>query len=173
MFCSLDSIYFSAYHDQDYMLESAHGICYVYPAPNIAPKNVAVVRVNGTHMNVTWGKLSLEEARGFITGYSVTYDINDGRKKREVRSEFVGKDESYKLIGSLDIVKNYYVTVSTRTSAGGVASDAVVVNGEEKQSHILLCSYKLCMILYSNKNSSKQAHQQLHSSTTKCLNKCI
>ena len=107
---------------------------YIYPAPNIAPKNVAVVRVNGTHMNITWGKLSLEEARGFITGYSVTYDITDGRTRREVRSELVGKDESYKLIGSLDIAKGYYVTVSARTSAGeGVASDAFVVNGEEKQ----------------------------------------
>ena len=110
------------------------GVCFVYPAPNVAPKNVAVVRVNGTHMNITWGKLSLEEARGFITGYFVTYDINDGRRKREVRSELVGKDESYKLIGNLDIEKNYYVTVSARTSAGeGVASIAVVVNGEEKQ----------------------------------------
>ena len=61
MLCSLGSIYFSAYHDQEYMLESAHGIFCVYPAPNIGPKNVAVVRVNGTHMNVTWGKLSLEK----------------------------------------------------------------------------------------------------------------
>ena len=102
---------------------------YIYPAPNIAPKNVAVVRVN-----ITWGKLSLEEARGFITGYSVTYDITDGRTRGEVRSELVGRDESYKLIGSLDIAKGYYVTVSARTSAGeGVASDAFVVNGEEKQ----------------------------------------
>jgi len=115
------------------MLESVHGICTEYSS-----KECSSGSSEWHPHNVTWGKLSLEEARGFITGYSVTYDINDGRKSREVRSEFVGKDESYKLIGSLDIEKNYYVTVSARTSAReGVASDAVVVNGKEKQSYPL------------------------------------
>ena len=103
---------------------------YIYPAPNIAPKNVAVVRVNGTHMNSPLKKpaaLSLAILLLMISPMDV-----QGEKLGLNLLEKMSL--SYKLIGSLDSAKGYYVTVSARTSAGeGVASDAFGVNGKEKQ----------------------------------------
>ena len=79
-------------------------------------------------MNVTWGRLTPAEARGFLTGYTITYDIleKQQRKKRQILTEEVGPNESYKVIGNLELTTSYLVTVSASTTGGkGVDSEDI------------------------------------------------
>lgn len=88
-------------------------------------------------MNVTWTKLSLEEARGFITRYTVSYDILESRRRREALVEFVNSESSYKVIGGLGITMSYSVTVSGSTTAGeGLRSPPIVLNGNVANNDI-------------------------------------
>ena len=87
------------------------------------------VRLNVTHMNVTWIALTLEQARGFITGYTVTYQSLALRSRKEAVMEFVQPEGSYKVIGRLEYTTPYLVTVSARTAAGeGISSPAITVD---------------------------------------------
>ena len=90
-----------------------------------------VVRLNVTHMNVTWVTLSLEQARGFITGYTVTYQSLALRSRKEAAvMEFVQPDGTYKVIGGLEYTVPYLVMVSARTAPGeGISSPAITVDG--------------------------------------------
>ena len=109
-----------------------HAINYTpIPAPDTAPKEVSVSRLNGTHMNISWVKLTLEEARGFVTGYTVRYDnIESRRERREARVEVVPPESSYKVIGGLGFTESYSITISASTLAGeGIDSMAIRVSG--------------------------------------------
>lgn len=98
-------------------------------APNYAP-NVGATRLNVTHMNITWIKLSLEEARGFITGYTVLYNTLNSRRKKEAVIEFIDPEGSYKVISGLGFTTSYSVTVSASTTAGqGISSPPIIVDG--------------------------------------------
>ena len=82
-------------------------------------------------MNITWGKLSLEEARGFITHYTITYDVKEDRRKREATVVEVQPEGSYKVIGGLDLKRSYGVELSASTIEGeGVKSSTITVNGK-------------------------------------------
>ena len=98
--------------------------------PNTAPMEVSVSRINGTHMNVTWVKLTLEEARGFVTGYTIRYDTIALRRRRAVRMEVVDQEDSYAVIGGLGFTESYSITVSASSTAGeGIASEPILVYG--------------------------------------------
>ncbi len=100
-------------------------------APNTAPERVGASRLNATHMNVSWVKLTLEEARGFVTGYTISIDTLETRRKRAVRMEMIHPDSSNKLIGGLGFTESYSVTVSARTTAGdGISSSAILLYGK-------------------------------------------
>ena len=82
-------------------------------------------------MNVTWTKLTLEEARGIITAYIMTYEIVSSRHKKEVLEELSEPDNSYKVVGGLDFTSSYLVTVSASTAAGrGISSSTFTVQGK-------------------------------------------
>ena len=102
----------------------------VFLAPNTAPKQVRINRLNATHMNISWEKLTLEEARGFLTDYTITYATLESRPRRDVRMEMVHPDSSYKVIGGLGYTESYSVTVSASTSVGGVSSVAILSQGK-------------------------------------------
>ncbi len=113
---------------------------FAFLVPNISPKNVGIVRLNVTHMNVTWTKLSLEEARGIITTYTVTYEIVSSRRRKEVMEELSEPDNSYKVIGGLDFTSSYSVMVSASTTAGrGISSSTYVVQGMIAYRQQLMC----------------------------------
>ena len=105
--------------------------------------------MNTTHMNVSWVKLTLEEARGFVTGYAVSYDaVELRRKKRELRREIVHPDSGYKVIGGLGFTESYSITVSASTSAGeGIASRPVVVRGMYVCMMLTVCVYSIFFML--------------------------
>ena len=126
-------------------------ICnFIFLVPNISPKNVGVVRLNVTHMNVTWTKLTLEEARGIITAYIVTYEIVSSHHRKEVMEELSGLDNSYKIVGGLDFTSSYLVTVSTSTAAGrGISSSTFTVQGKCDSISTMINALKSGLIIYT------------------------
>ena len=84
----------------------------------MAPRDVSIDRFNTTHMNVTWERLTLEEARGFITAYTITYDSSVSRRKRAAGVKAVDPDQSYAVIGGLELAASYYVILSASTAIG-------------------------------------------------------
>ena len=84
-------------------------------------------------MNITWVKLSLKEARGFITGYTMSYDTLDSRHRKEAMVEFAHPEDSYKVIGGLGFTASYSITVSASTAVGqGISSPPIIVNGNKQ-----------------------------------------
>ena len=103
------------------------------PAPTAPPTNIAIERLNSTHMNVTWMPISLEEARGFITNYTVTYGpapSTGGPQKRDHDQSSVTVKSAPAVIGGLSPNVVYSVTVRANTAAGmGVVSEPTTVSG--------------------------------------------
>ena len=98
--------------------------------PSVPPSGVRVERLNSTAMNVSWTLLTLEEARGFVTSYTVSYKKDEGMAKRTTESVVVpGGEQSSVVIGGLDPGSSYLVSVSASTSAGtGEMSEETVVS---------------------------------------------
>ena len=134
-----------------------HGISIIimhvhYLAPNYAPKNLDGNRLNVTHMNITWIKLSLEEARGVVTGYTVSYDTTDSHQRKEAVLEFAQPEDSYKVIGGLGFTTSYAITVSASTAVGqGISSPPIIVNGEYlgNDSSLYVCKYNTHLLFVS------------------------
>ena len=84
--------------------------------PSVSPSGVRVERLNSTAMNVSWTLLTLEEARGFVIYYTVSYRKDEGMAKRTTESVVV--QQSSVVIGGLDPGSSYLVSVSASTSAG-------------------------------------------------------
>ena len=115
--------------------------------PNISPKNVGVVRLNVTHMNITWTKLTLEEARGFITAYTIIYEAVGLRRRKEVMEEISEPENSYKVVGGLGFTTSYSVMVSASTIAGqGIGSSAITVQGKHCSSTNSYSSVFMCYL---------------------------
>ena len=75
---------------------------------------------------MSWNPLTLEQARGFITGYIITYNDVSARRKREIRS--VGANETSTTISNLRPERGHAISVAARTVAGvGAASEPVTV----------------------------------------------
>ena len=91
-------------------------MCHAVPA---APTGVSVLRLNGTHMNVSWNQIPLSEARGFIVNYHVLYQkITTERRRRQIVVISVPGSETNAVIGDLNPSSSYQVFVSAATSAG-------------------------------------------------------
>ncbi len=100
-------------------------------APSIAPRQININRINVTHMNVSWAKMTPQEASGFITGYNIRYDsVDSSRSKRAAVLVVVDPDSSYKVVGGLGYTQSYLITVSASTSAGeGSSSRPILLQG--------------------------------------------
>lgn len=100
-------------------------------------------------MNVTWTKLTLEEARGLITAYTVTYETVGSRRRKEVMEEVSEPENSYKVVGGLGFTTSYSVMVSASTTAGqGISSSAITVQGKHcsiEYRNKILCSIYLIL----------------------------
>ena len=113
-------------------------------APSIAPAFI-ITWTSLTDMDVSWVPLTLEEARGFITGYTVTYTAEEDEERRrqlskrdhDSGSETVLGDQSSVTISGLDPDAQYSVTVAAETAAGrGFVSVPVTA-----PSKLLQCYY--------------------------------
>ena len=89
-----------------------------------SPKNVAVERVNGSHMVVNWSVLTPVEARGYITHYTVYYWL--ASNSTFIMNAVVPQNVTRVVIGSLLHSKIYNIQLSASTSVGeGRLSDEV------------------------------------------------
>ena len=90
-------------------------------APSIAPKSVQVSRMSASVMVVSWTPLSLSEARGFITHYTVAYFPHQSSSKRQEPNTMyknVSSDSNQTTIDGLEADIDYGVQVSASTYAG-------------------------------------------------------
>ena len=130
----------------------------MYVAPNVGVSIVIFVRSDdGTSIDLSWTPLTLKEARGFITGYVVSYSTGSGRRRQDEEETLdVSADASSATITELDPGTGYSVTVAGRTSAGvGPAGESMYAEG---------ISGKLCTCNNSIhlKLSGTHIHRQQH-----------
>ena len=82
-----------------------------------SPEDVMTLRINGTHMSVSWILIPLTRSRGFIQSYVVNYQAV-GTSKRETLTRIVGGEESSITLDDLQPVVAYDVQVAASTGAG-------------------------------------------------------
>ena len=98
---------------------------YYFIEPSISPRNVSITRTSPTVMVVSWIPLTLSEARGFITSYTVFYSPQVNRRKRQephIMQKTVSGDVSRTTIDGLDSNTAFHVQMSANTKAGASAS---------------------------------------------------
>ena len=91
---------------------------------------------------VTWELLTLEEARGFITGYTVTAQQADfGLVLRQTPTSVrVSPNDTMATISGLDPKHAYTITLSANTSQGGNSSSTLLQPiGESMIIFLLQC----------------------------------
>ena len=81
-------------------------------------------------MAVSWSPLSLEEARGFITRYTVTAQpANTQRRQDRTVTVSVNPSENMTVLEGLDRTLAYWVSVSASTAAGTSTNNSRVFVG--------------------------------------------
>ena len=94
---------------------------------------VRVLRLNGTHMNVSWNQIPLSEVRGFIITYRVLYHKTSiDRRRRQVVVILVPGSETNTLIGGLNPPSSYQVYVKAATLAGEGEYSSIPVVAKSK-----------------------------------------
>ena len=89
--------------------------------PSISPRNVSITRTSPTVMVVSWTPLTLSEARGFISSYTVFYSPQVSKRKRQepnTMQKTVSGDVNQTTIDGLDPNTAFYVQMSANTKAG-------------------------------------------------------
>ena len=124
--------YFTEEHSKYfYQLQDVKKLCFViswlHSAPNVAVMDVVVERTSPTTMDVSWRPLTLSEARGFVTFYSIAYTPTPNSRRRQAPQDTMymnaSADSSSVTIQGLDGDLAYSVTVAGGTRAGvGVQS---------------------------------------------------
>ena len=79
-------------------------------------------RINNTAIRVSWSPLTLTQARGFLTGYTITLTPISTSRKRQTNGAvtvMAGPTDTSRLVTGLNPTLHYSVTVAGRTSVGG------------------------------------------------------
>ena len=96
-----------------------------------SPRGVEVERVNGSHMIVSWTALTLVEARGHITHYTVYYWLE--ANNQHVFNVTVPYNIQKVVIDNLLPEETYVIEISATTSVGE-GSTSMKVYSTNKQS---------------------------------------
>ena len=141
------------------------------PTPNIT-------RLSDTAVAVSWRPLTLEEARGFIIGYTVTAEPRDDRQRQvETLSVMVGPNKNMATIQGLVPSQEYWVTVAASTTAGTSTNNMGVYVGALSQgsnnvsrhsSSSSSCSSNSC-----NRSSINSSSSSSSSSCCCCNGSCL
>ena len=111
----------------------------VVPSHVSAPNIMDHRQTDGSIM-MTWKLLTLEEARGFITGYTVTAQQADfGLVLRQTPTSVrVSPNDTMATISGLDPKHAYTITLSANTSQGGNSSSTLLQPVGEPMINLLL-----------------------------------
>ena len=107
-----------------------YALCYLVPP--VSPSNIKVERIDsGTKLRISWDPLTPEQARGFITNYTVSYrKKSEESRKRQILEKIVHSNENSTIIEDLDPNQEYSVSVRADTVAGsGKLSEPVSIQG--------------------------------------------
>ena len=104
---------------------------YCITAPN-TPVNVWASRVDEYTININWQKLTLSEARGIVTNYTVDWSEYDGTFTQNQSITVSGNVSSYRTTEPLVPSQKYSVTVfaSTIQGAGPPTFPPVIVDSK-------------------------------------------
>ena len=122
----------------------------MHAVPTVAP-NTTAAWTNNTELRVSWTRLTLEEAHGFVIAYIITYNVQEGKRRREANSMSVGSDETMVTIGGLQPEKDFSISVAAQTAAGiGVGSTPLLIPSEYNPiiRIIGLCFYMVCALVF-------------------------
>ena len=88
--------------------------------PNTAPRNFRAVRLSGSIMELFWNPLTLSEAKGFMTAYTVSYrqltTSSDSGELEELQETAIRNDGT--IVTGLEEDATYLVQVWASTAAG-------------------------------------------------------
>ena len=90
-----------------------------------------VLRTDINTITVTWTPMNLTEARGFVTGYKITYS-SVSRRRRSADTGTVtvnGRFQNSRSISGLDGLKKYGVTVAGITGVGVGSASKMTYEG--------------------------------------------
>ena len=125
----------------------------IFLVPSHAPKNIKVDRIHPNVTVVSWIPLTLSEARGFITSYTVFYSLQVSRRKRQepnIMQKTDNGDVNRTIIDGLDPNTGYDVQMSANTKAGASSFSEVisapVPPDTGNKTTIILCQF--CVIHY-------------------------
>ena len=98
-----------------------------------------VDRTTPTSMDVSWRPLTLSEARGFVTFYSIAYTPTPNSRRRQASQDTMyvnaSADSSSVTIQGLDGDLAYSVTVAAATRAGiGVESNGIIAKARPTEA---------------------------------------
>ena len=108
-------------------------VCYSCLAgPSLAPIWYTTQRSSATEIQLEWNALSLEQARGHITEYTVRYgqSVNNCTTVRSVSDSSVGHNQHSLLLNDLNPQSDYCAAIAASTTAGvGVYSEWIHITG--------------------------------------------
>ena len=107
-----------------------HSNCFlICQVPLNGPKLVIAFWLNETTLNISWSPLSLLEARGFITHYTVSLDPLNYETKSNSKGMLrraVFDNHNTVLVGGLDPKQDYVVNIAASTIAGESSNNSNV-----------------------------------------------
>ena len=113
-----------------------------FSEPTRGPRDVKVVRLSETTMNVSFTKLNVAEARSLNVTYTVTYSPVSSRKRQEPQSKEVPSNQSYVIVTDLDPGISYDVRVLTSNPAGSAQTEPQRVSPPSGTcSYVRMCVY--------------------------------
>ena len=102
-----------------------------------AVHNIASRRINNTAVYITWDPLTLSQARGFLTNYTITLSpVSLSQEKRaSIITRTVPASQAMIVVTDLEPEQLYYITVAGSTSIGLGLPSEIITSAPLNQTH--------------------------------------
>ena len=128
-----------------------------HSAPTAVHK-IASRRINNTAVHISWEPLTLSQARGFLTNYTITLSpVSLSQEKRaSIITRTVPASQAMIVVADLEPEQLYYITVAGSTSIGLGLPSEIITSAPLNQTHgtyyahdctmfIQLLPFRLCL----------------------------
>jgi len=93
-------------------------LCVFYIVPNISPHDVRISRSSSTTASVLWKKLTIVEARGFITNYTISYQPLSMKREVQTFNKVEKGNKENSLLMGLEENSKYLLRIAASTNEG-------------------------------------------------------